>query len=228
VPDFNLPGKTMEKIVSLEDIAVSYDERKTFVLENFDFEMFEGEHVVLSGKNGSGKTTLSKIAAGLMSPDFGRVELFENLCFDEAGVNAKSYEDARRNIAYVFQQPEISIVSQNVASNIAFAPQNLCFSVPEIDAAVSLELEKAGLETIAEKDPRELSGGEQQLVSIASAIAAYPKLLVLDEPTAYLDEANSKNCMRLIEKTKERAECAILHITHKEEEIKMADRVVSL
>ena len=216
----------MEDIVILKNITFSYDAGATFVLDEVYLEVSAGEHVVLIGKNGSGKSTLAKIAAGLIAPDAGSVKLFGQVCFNEDGADSGAYESARRKIAYVFQDPTCSIVAQNVASNIAFAPQNLGFSVEAIDEVVATELDKAGLGRLAEKDPNALSGGEQQLVAIASAIAAKPEFLVLDEPTAFLDDRNSKNCMRLVEKLSK--QCAILHITHKTNEIKMADRVVKL
>lgn len=238
------------EIVRLEDIRFSYDAGETYVLDGVSLSVSEGEHVAIVGPNGCGKSTLAKIAAGLVAPDEGEVTLFGTKCawteidgqallsedkrvnFEpiEIGtygkVDADAYAEARKSIGYVFQDPTDQLITENVATEIAFAPQNLCFSVAEIDEMVALELDKAGLAELAERPLGELSGGEQQLVAVASAVACNPKLLVLDEPTAYLDSENSKHLMRMIEKLTDR--CAILHITHKQEEIERASRVVTL
>lgn len=220
-------------LVELNNVSFSYDAGKTFVLKDVSLNVGEHEHVALVGPNGSGKSTLAKIAAGLLSPDEGEVKLMGEFCFQnmpgmnsEGKIDTDAYARARRQIGYVFQDPTDQLVTEAVSTELAFAPQNLCFSVAEIDEMVALELEKAGLAELAERSLDELSGGEQQLVAVASAVACNPKLLVLDEPTAYLDSENAKHLMRMIEKTAEK--CAVLHITHKPEEIKSAGRVVEI
>ena len=214
------------RIADLKHIFFSYDEGHSFVIRDFSFSLDEGEHVALVGRNGAGKSTLGKLVAGLLSPDSGEVELMGLVCFDHLGVNSQNYEEARKSIAYVAQDPATQLVTATVAGELAFGPQNLCLSVEQIDELVALELDKAGLGEIAERDPMTLSGGEQQLVSIAAAIASEPRLVVLDEPTAFLDEQNEKRCMRLIEKISN--ECTVLHITHKPCEIAKANRVIEL
>lgn len=227
------------KLVELENISFSYDGGETLVLDGVSLSLEEKEHVALVGRNGCGKSTLGKIVAGLLAPDSGKVQLMGLNCFDDscelvttekAGVSAcvspENYEAARRKIAYVAQDPSTQLVCETVAGELAFGAQNLCLGVERIDELVALELEKAGLGAIAERDPMTLSGGEQQLVTIAAAVATEPELVVLDEPTAYLDAHNSVNCMRLIEKLVET--CCVFHITHKPEEIARSSRVVNL
>ena len=213
-------------IMELKDINFSYDSDKSYLLEGFSFKLSQGEHVVLTGRNGAGKSTVAKLVSGLISPDAGIVKLFGKTCFDNGRVNVGAYQDARKSIAFVAQDPSLQLLCENVVSDIAFAPQNLNWSVEKIDNAVSKQLEKAGIDYLAEKDPHALSGGEQQIVSLACAIAADPRLLVIDEPTSFLDSENSKHFLRLLEKTK--GERTIFHVTHKDEEIEMADREVRM
>ena len=213
-------------VASLRNVSFSYDSGVTYVLRNFSFVVDAGKHVVVTGKNGSGKSTLAKIVSGLLAPDDGVVELLEEVCYKNGEVDAKAYANARKNIAYVSQDPSIQLLCENVASDVAFTPQNLQFSPQEIDEAVILQLKKAGLEDIAEADPATLSGGQQQLVALASAIVADPELLVLDEPTSFLDEENSKKFLRLLEKCA--GERTIFHVAHKAEEVVMADEVVRI
>ena len=213
-------------VAHLEDVSFSYDAGETYVLRDFSLDVEEGKHVVLSGKNGAGKSTLAKIVAGLLAPDAGTVQLFGKTCYEAGTAFAQAYSEARRKIAYVSQDPSVQLLCENVACDIAFPLQNMQFSVPVIDEAVLLQLDKAGLSDIAEADPATLSGGQQQLVVLASAIASDPQLLVLDEPTSFLDEEKTKKFLRLLEK------CAgtrtIFHVAHKSEEIVMADVVVRI
>lgn len=213
-------------VASLRNVSFSYDSGVTYILRNFSLVVDAGKHVVVTGKNGSGKSTLAKIVSGLLAPDDGVVELLEEVCYKNGEVDAKAYANARKNIAYVSQDPSIQLLCENVASDVAFIPQNLQFSPQKIDEAVILQLKKAGLEDIAEADPATLSGGQQQLVALASAIVADPELLVLDEPTSFLDEENSKKFLRLLEKCA--GERTIFHVAHKAEEVVMADEVVRI
>ncbi len=214
-------------VANLKNIFFSYDDASQPVLHNLDFYIEKEEHVVLLGCNGSGKSTLAKLVAGLMSPNSGEVNLLTHRCFDnDSGVDADSYREARRHIACVFQDPADQLVSDTVAGDVAFGPQNLMFEVSEIDEAVETQLEKAGIGSFARRDPATLSGGEQQLVAIASAISMKPQLLVLDEPSAFLDDVNTGHLLRLIEKASQGI--AILHVTHNSIERKRADRVVDI
>ena len=213
-------------VAHLEDVSFSYDAGETYVLRDFSLDVEEGKHVVLTGKNGAGKSTLAKIVAGLLAPDAGTVQLFGKTCYEVGTAFAQEYSEARRKIAYVSQDPSAQLLCENVACDIAFPLQNLQFSTAEIDETVLLQLEKAGLNDIAEADPATLSGGQQQLVVLASAIASDPQLLVLDEPTSFLDEKNTKKFLCLLEKCA--GERTVFHVAHKPEEIVAADKVVTL
>ena len=220
-------------IVQLENVSFSYDAGKTYVLRDFSLSIEEGAHIVLTGKNGAGKSTLAKIVAGLLAPDAGTVKLFGETCFSGGTVLAvggtvlpKAYIHARRKIAYVSQDPSVQLLCENVASDIAFPLQNLQFKVSDIDQAVLKQLEKAGLGDDASTDPKTLSGGQQQLVALASAIASEPELLVLDEPTSFLDEENTQKFLRLLQKTA--GERTIFHVAHKVSDIDSADEVIQI
>ena len=214
------------EIVKLKNVSFSYDAGANFVLQNCSLSICEGEHVVVTGRNGAGKSTLAKLVAGLLSPDAGKVQLFGDTCFDEGKVFAENYSNARKKIAYVSQDSALQLICENVATDIAFPLQNLNFSAEKIDEAVLIQLEKAGLEEIADADPATLSGGQQQLVVLASAIASDPELLVLDEPTSFLDEENTFHFLRLLKKTA--GNRTIFHVAHKQAEIASGDIEVRL
>lgn len=212
--------------VQLDNVSFSYDSGETYVLLDYSLSIEEGKHVVLTGKNGTGKSTLAKIVAGLLAPDAGTVQLFGETCFEGGTVLPKAYSEARKKIAYVSQDPSLQLLCENGACDIAFPLQNLQFSVSDIDEAVLLQLEKAGLSDIADADPTTLSGGQQQLVVLASAIASDPELLVLDEPTSFLDEKNTKKFLRLLEKCA--GQRTVFHVAHKMSDIKSGDEVIKI
>ena len=219
-------------IADFKNIYFSYAESDNFILKDLSFCIERGQRVAIVGKNGCGKTTLGKLLAGLMRPDFGEVNLFGNLCFSreknqtEYYFSTENYEFSRKRTGYIFQDFSGRSITDTVASEIAFCPQNLQFSLSKIDEAVEKELRLSGLSSLAQKDPNELSGGQQQLLAIASSISHEPELLILDEPTAYLDEENSKKFMRFLEKAT--LNMTVVHITHKKQEAQMCDLIINL
>lgn len=141
----------------------------------------DGEFVVLAGPNGSGKTTLVRHFNGLLDPDDGDVR-----------VNGTSVESdvvaARMTVGMVFQHPRDGFVAATVGEDVAFGPRNLGLSHEEIDRRVQQALEGVGLEDRKDDRIETLSGGEQERLAIAGALAMEPDHLVLDEPLTGLDE----------------------------------------
>ncbi len=150
------------------------------VLKDFTLKIEDGEFVLLAGVNGSGKTTLCRLCNGLLEPDSGTVAV--------DGVPVR--EDlvaARTRVGMVFQHPRDQFVASTVGADVAFGPENLGLSRPEIDQRVCSAL--AAVDMTGREDDRlaSLSGGEQSRVAIAGALAMRPKHLLLDEPFAELD-----------------------------------------
>lgn len=165
--------------------GVSFTAGATSILRDVTLSITPGPPTVLLGPNGSGKTTLLKLAMGLLAPVAGKIRY--------AGREHLS----RRRHAFVFQKPVM--LRRTVARNVAFALKAAGRS-PEA-GVVSQLLVSVGLEPLAERAARRLSGGEQQCLALARALARDPEVLFLDEPTASLDPAATKSVEDIIART---------------------------
>ena len=164
---------------------VTYAAGATAILRNLTLAIANGPPTVVMGPNGSGKTTLLKLAMGLLAPVAG--------CIDYAG-RAKPLHSRH---AFVFQKPVM--LRRTAARNIAFALQ-AAGRAPEAETIARL-LASVGLGPLADRAARRLSGGEQQRLALARALARDPEVLFLDEPTASLDPAATKAVEDIIERT---------------------------
>jgi NitT/TauT family transport system ATP-binding protein len=163
-------------VVSLRQVGKTY-ERGTVALEGFDLIVRDGEFVSLLGPSGCGKTTALRIIAGLSAPSEGAVEWPEGRA---AGAG---------DLGFVFQEPTL-MPWANVAGNVRLPLKLAHADTTATDVAVSQALERVGLADFAQSYPRELSGGMKMRVAIARALVTEPRLLLMDEPFAALDEIN--------------------------------------
>lgn len=141
------------------------------LLQEISFEIRQGEKVCLLGLNGSGKSTLLKLAAGLLEPKAGRI-----------GSGC-----AKEKVGFVFQQPLDQIVTSTVQGDVVFTLENLGCSQVEMKEALAAQAERFSLRPLLQRHPATLSAGEQQRTALAGVLAPQPELLLLDEPTSYLD-----------------------------------------
>jgi tungstate transport system ATP-binding protein len=162
----------------------SYSAGNTAILREVDLTIAAGAPTLLLGPNGSGKTTLLKMAMGLVAPVSGRV------------VYAGHKDQARRH-AFVFQKPVM--LRRTVARNVAFALK--AAGRARDPSIIARLLDSVGLGELADRPARRLSGGEQQRLSLARALARDPEVLFLDEPTASLDPAATKGVEDIIART---------------------------
>ncbi len=162
-------------VLELRGVAYRYPGAERPSLEGIDLAIEEGEIVGVVGPNDAGKSTLCLVASGLAPASTGGELTGSVELADEAGL--------------VFQDPaaQRSGVTGTVFEEVAVGPVNLGRSVAETIAAVRAALRAVGIEDLAERHPAHLSGGQAQLLAIASAVAMGPRLLALDEPTAQLD-----------------------------------------
>jgi ABC-type sugar transport system ATPase subunit len=177
----------------------------SFRLENVSFLVPAGTYAVLMGRTGSGKTTILEAIAGLRPVRGGRIEL--------AGRDVTHLTPAQRQLGYVPQDAAL-FPHLTVYRNLSFALELRCVAEAEIERRVR---ELAGwlkIDGLLDRWPAKLSGGEAQRVALGRALAFGPKLLLLDEPLAALDEETRAELIEVLQSLRARREVTVLHITH--------------
>lgn len=183
---------TQNTIITLKDIAFGYTTRPN-VLKKINFTLSEGDRVGLVGSNGSGKTTLFHIIMGLLKPSGGEINIL-----GEVRKIEPDFREVREKIGLLFQDSDDQLFSPTVAEDIAFGPLNLGKSPKEAKAIVKDTLAELGMSGFEQRVTYNLSGGEKRLVAFATVLAMSPKVLLLDEPTAWLDSDVTKKITAIL------------------------------
>ncbi len=212
--------------ILIEGLRKVYGQGDTAVeaLKNINMQVAPGEVVGLVGPSGSGKSTLLKCLGAIIEPTAGRMTLGNEVIYDN-GWRVKDLRALRRDrIGFVFQAPYL-IPFLDVTDNVALLP--MLAGVPNAAArARALELLTAlDVQHRAKAQPNQLSGGEQQRVSIARALANKPPVILADEPTAPLDSERALGVMRLLNQLARQAQTAVIVVTHDEKIIPTFKRI---
>lgn len=208
--------------IEFKDVSKVYRMGQTEIraLDHISFSVEKGELCVIVGPSGAGKTTLLNILGGMDAPTEGTILLDGR---EISALNARQLTDYRRtDVGFVFQFYNL-VQNLTAKENVELATQ-ICRDAA--DAAQMLE--KVGLEDRMDNFPAQLSGGEQQRVSIARALAKKPKLLLCDEPTGALDYQTGKHILKLLQDTCRRDGMTVVVITHNSAIAPMADRVIEI
>lgn len=197
------------------------DKLKVMALQGLDLEIAEGEMVAIIGKSGSGKSTLLNMIGGLEVPTAGR--LFIN-GKDMASYKEKEMVEYRKStVGFVWQKSSRNLFFYMTVIENVMAPMYFTKGKKEDRRSRAMKLlEKVGMEAHADKYPDQLSGGEQQRVAIAVALANNPKILLADEPTGAVDSRTSDMIFELFKKLNEELGLTILIVTH---DIALASKV---
>lgn len=210
-------------MIRLEHVSKTYQQGVP-ALNDVNIDIEQGEFVFIMGKSGSGKSTLIKLLLKELEPTEGGIYINEQKL---SSVTHKKIPYFRRNIGVVFQNFRL-LQDRNVYENVAFAMKVVESSTREIKRKVPLMLSLVGLAAKYKSLPRQLSGGEQQRVAIARALVNEPKILLADEPTGNLDNANAWEIMHLLEEINERGTTVVV-VTHNSEIVKkMNKRVITI
>jgi len=208
--------------IKLENVTKIYEtgEVKTYAVKDVSLEIKDGEFIVLLGPSGSGKSTMLNVISGLDTPTNGKITIDEDVISD---LDSKQLTKFRRNnLGFIFQQYNL-LQTLSVKENVEVGREVslLPFTVEEV-------LTQVGLLEQADKYPFQLSGGEQQRVSIARAVVKNPKIMFCDEPTGALDEEMAKEILGILQKLNEKYKTSVVLITHNPSIGAMADRIVKL
>jgi len=194
-------------------------------LDSINFDIYDGEIVGIVGHTGSGKSTLLQHLNGLLKPSSGTIVVGNT----EITAPGTAMKEIRQRVGLVFQYPEYQLFEETVAKDVAFGPKNLGLSEEEITVRVKEALELVGLEyeTVKDRSPFELSGGQKRRVAIAGVIAMKPQVLVLDEPTAGLDPGAHQEILNMIRKVHEAQGNIIIFVSHNMADVaELSDKVM--
>ena len=213
--------------IILDNVSYTYQEGTPFAsaaLSDVSLSIEDGSYTAIIGHTGSGKSTILQLLNGLLVPTKGSVRVFDTL-ITPTSVN-KQIRQIRKQVGLVFQFAENQIFEETVLKDVAFGPQNFGVSVEEAEAIAREKLALVGIdESLFERSPFELSGGQMRRVAIAGILAMEPKILVLDEPTAGLDPIGRKELMTLFKKLHQDG-IAIVLVTHLMDDVaEFADQV---
>lgn len=212
----------MEEFVKVEDVRKIYHmgEIEIAAVDGMDFSINKGEFVVVVGPSGAGKTTVLNILGGMDTATSGKVMIDGK---DISKYSSKQLTSYRRDdIGFVFQFYNL-IPNLTALENVELALQ-ICKNPLKAEEV----LEEVGLKERMDNFPAQLSGGEQQRVSIARALAKNPKLLLCDEPTGALDYNTGKSILKLLQDTCKNKGMTVILITHNLAIAPMADRVIKI
>ena len=212
----------MKGFVSLNDVKKIYHmgEVEIAAADGITFDIFEGEFAVVVGPSGAGKTTVLNILGGMDTASSGEIKVDGNDIFAYNSRQLTAYR--RDDIGFVFQFYNL-IPNLTALENVELALQ-ICKDPLEAE----LVLTEVGLSERMNNFPAQLSGGEQQRVSIARALAKNPKLLLCDEPTGALDYNTGKAILKLLQDTCRQKGMTVVLITHNSAIAPMADRVIKI
>ena len=210
-------------MIQLDHVSKSY-QQGIAALNDVSLHIQPGEFVFIMGKSGSGKSTLIKLLLKELEPTSGEITVDGQKL---SKITHKKVPYFRRNIGVVFQNFRL-LQDRNIYENVAFAMKVVEASAKEIRKKVPKALSMVGLAAKYKSLPRQLSGGEQQRVAIARALVNEPKILLADEPTGNLDNANAWEIMHLLEEINERGTTVVV-VTHNSEIVKkMNKRVITI
>ena len=197
-------------------------------LENIELKIFPGEFVLLIGDSGSGKTTFLRSINGLIPHFYGGSQRGE-VRIDGKSVKNFPPREIANYVGTVFQDPENQILMHTVEKEIAFPLENIGMKEEEIEKRVEETLDVLDIYPLRHRKIESLSGGEKQKVAIATAIARYPRYLLLDEPTSQIDPNSAESLLSLLERLNDDLGIGIIMVEHRmERTMHRADRLIVL
>ncbi|MDR2829954.1 MAG: ABC transporter ATP-binding protein [Methanobrevibacter sp.] len=208
-------------MIKVKNLTKMYDKGKTVALNDVNLDIEDGEFVSIMGTSGSGKSTLLNMIGGLDVPDAGIVEVMGE---DLSKINLSRYR--RETVGFIFQLHNL-IPNLTCLENVELPLFGSVKSFDMKNRALDL-LEAVGLNSLANKYPNKLSGGQMQRVAVARALVNDPKVVLADEPTGQLDSENSELIMDLMQEKQEETNTTLCVVTHDFEIAKKAEKIIKI
>jgi len=201
-------------LIEAKNLTFTYAGREKPSIEDVNLSIDKGEFVILTGPSGCGKTTLCRCFNGLI-PHFYNGELKGEVTVAGLKVDEHPTYELACHVGMVFQNPENQLFALSVEKDVAFGLENLGLPREEIRRRVDWAMKMAGIYELRERAPYELSGGQQQRVAIASILAMQSEVMVLDEPTSFLDPLGAKQIFDVIYRLNQELGITIILVEHR-------------
>jgi len=201
-------------IIETKNLTYTYPGASKPSIDDVSIKVEKGEFVLITGPSGCGKTTLCRCFNGLV-PHFYQGEIKGEITV--AGINTldhHTYEMAK-HVGLVFQNPENQLFALSIEKDVAFGLENMGTARELMRKKVDLALNQTGIYDIRERSPHEISGGQQQRVAIASVIAMSPEIIVLDEPTSFLDPLSAEKIFDVIYRLNKEQGITVILVEHR-------------
>lgn len=213
-------------VIETNNLTYSYPNAKKPSIKNVSITINKGDFVILTGPSGCGKTTLCRCLNGLV-PHFYNGTLEGKITVAGLDVSEHEIHELARHVGLVFQNPENQLFALSVEKDVAFGLENFAMPRNEMRKRVDWALKKAGICELNERPPHELSGGQQQRVAIASVLAMQPDIIILDEPTSFLDPLGAEKIFEVISNLNKELGITIVLVEHRLDlAAKYANRVI--
>ncbi len=204
----------MLEVIEIGGLTYTYPSMTRPSVKEISLRIETGEFVVLTGPSGCGKTTLCRCFNGLI-PHFYHGKLEGDLVVAGLRVKEHPIHELARHVGLVFQNPENQLFALSVEKDVAFGLENLGVPRDEIKERVDWALKMTGIEDLHERAPHELSGGQQQRVAISCVLAMQPEVMVLDEPTSFLDPLGAQKIFEVIHDLNEKLGITVILVEHR-------------
>ena len=201
-------------VIEAKDVTYMYPNASKPAVQQISLKIEKGEFVILTGPSGCGKTTLCRCFNGLI-PHFYQGQLEGEIQVVGLDVADHPIHELALHVGLVFQNPENQLFALSVEKDVAFGLENLGVPREEMQKKVNWALETAGIYNLRERAPHELSGGQQQRVAIASIIAMRPEIMVLDEPTSFLDPLGAQKIFEVISELNKSLGMTVILVEHR-------------
>ena len=201
-------------VIETKNLAYTYPGGTKPSISDVSISVEKGDFVLITGPSGCGKTTLCRCFNGLI-PHFYQGELKGEILVAGKDVTKHQTHEMAKHVGLVFQNPENQLFALSIEKDVAFGLENLGYSREEMRKRVDWALNLTGIYDLRERSPHEVSGGQQQRVAIAAVLAMQPEIIVLDEPTSFLDPLSAEKIFDVIHELNQTLGITVVLVEHR-------------
>ena len=201
-------------VIETKSLAYTYPGGTKSSISDVSIRVEKGDFVLITGPSGCGKTTLCRCFNGLI-PHFYQGELKGEILVAGKDVTKHQTHEMAKHVGLVFQNPENQLFALSIEKDVAFGLENLGYAREEMRKRVDWALNLTGIYDLRERSPHEVSGGQQQRVAIAAVLAMQPEIIVLDEPTSFLDPLSAEKIFEVIHELNQTLGITVVLVEHR-------------